>query len=483
MGKNKENRQGKRWKYSLYNWAMLVMWAALVASIIFRLIAKGSFASYLGCCCKWISTLNERLLVVVKLDSVLNVVKTIGICSTLITWVYSSLDKVELGLKYGELLDELYPRYNMYVLGHFAAILIAIWLCYAKLLESAVIALCIVLLGCCLQWKTLENVVLSSKKRERIAIDRWRNSANDKKKPYEILGVANNIAKQINLSGNTAGDNLIGVFADIVADYVNKIRQPEGGNAGQPEKKGLRRLFEYIGKWRNKIGTLFREKKDGYSDEDTTGLLTGTDTSSVILNLFGVWDKLFSGKKRHERITLVTRILNRRKDRETGDESSICPPEFFVTYVMWLHHNLIGEQLKENEIDKQYERFFTEIISVAEGLRLPGDEKKYIYTAFSVLLWSHFLMRDIGFDSEWLSLDVLDEMTADFGELMSHMTQLELGDAVYQNFYKTVIDILCWFKPQNTDEGESRVDCLEKGQETSETVCDNDGTRYEPAMP
>lgn len=306
---------------------MIALWGWLALTIAFRALTGSSIATafvslsdtlsawptvqamnkesflygcvfVLGLFCELISGLSRFILSITNLEAVLSISQTVGFSSVLIVWVYSSFDKEQLGFRYSELLQELYPNYNLFVLSHFCSVVSAIGLSKAKYLESAIVSLIILLLGCALQWKALENLILFEDKREKIACDKWQWELDSSRPTANNTNVTDGAAEKERyhsrllsiahvISG--CGDKHSGRLEDLFARDFSLFFIVCGGGAGQPEH------YE-----------------------------------ATLHKLSEIWAALLEGKPQSERIRQSVYMFNKFPDGETLTPLSL-------SYAAWLH--------------------------------------------------------------------------------------------------------------------------------------------------
>lgn len=145
-----------------------VLWILLIISFYIKVQNGGSLVR---------SILHFQIMTpfFLKLNAIGKVAETIGISSILIVWLYSSLDKQELGLKYIDILKEQNKFFYLYTVSHILSILISIWASKCSAIEIGTIALCIVFWGCLVHgvflWKLLFNV----NTRKKLSKNIWKH--------------------------------------------------------------------------------------------------------------------------------------------------------------------------------------------------------------------------------------------------------------------------------------------------------------------
>lgn len=166
MRKSLRDRNKKvRLLYPLFWGGMLLLWALLVILLIQFWLEGESFLQ---------EVLEKyRLIQFVPAASVRTMAETVGFGSILLVWVYSILDKQELGLRYSVLLQSLYPAYFYFVVSHFLAMLLCVGLSGMPMIDGALLALLIVIGGGILQGKALSILVFNSEKRRWAAANVW----------------------------------------------------------------------------------------------------------------------------------------------------------------------------------------------------------------------------------------------------------------------------------------------------------------------
>lgn len=202
-----------------------VLGILLFVSMVFEFFTGASFCAWLRMNNVWADCFIGALAPFFHADSVLKVAETIGVCSILIAWIYASLDKVELGICYEELVRKKLRGYHYYVAVHFVCVLLCLWLCKAEMVAASVVALCGVACTSCLQWKVLNSVVLSSAHRRELAMSVWRSRVKESaQNAAESKKLALNMISVIAGKGSTETLPLQREFITVVKNYVKQCR-------------------------------------------------------------------------------------------------------------------------------------------------------------------------------------------------------------------------------------------------------------------
>lgn len=180
-----------------------------------------------------------NFLAMVNTDAVQAVAEAVGLSSIPIACIYASLDQTELGFHYRELLEELYPYYDWFVVIHLVSVLCCLWTASAGLLEASLLSLAIILVGCLLQWNTLKNIPLSAEERRKIALSRWLRYIRENKDgelDYLKLMVLR-MADSIDVSTDKSYLKVLEIFSHILCEFAAEWDKP-GRAGGQQELVG-----------------------------------------------------------------------------------------------------------------------------------------------------------------------------------------------------------------------------------------------------
>lgn len=289
----KENSR-KIHKYKVYLFAMCAFGVLLIVSITVEVLTGSSLSAWLVLRYPGLAPAFASLRSIITTKAILKIAETIGFCSIFIAWIYAALDKTELGLRYGSLLEELYPGYNWLVLCHLVAFLTCVWMSKIQRLESAFIALVIIIFGCLLQWKTLQNIILFSKPRRKVAIDRWNSilTQSEARGHNDMLLTIFNMADSISLQAEKGRFEMQKCFSHALLKYIC-----------HPALKPKQRL-------------------QGSAD---------------------IWERLLRNRERNERLILVQEIL-----KNCASDSSLV--YICIGYVLWLYKDCTGRSPEVHDI-------------------------------------------------------------------------------------------------------------------------------------
>lgn len=360
-------------KYTAYCLFMIFLCILLIFSVCRVMAGNSSLVVYLITICPqgmpYFLLLNRML----NIDAILKVGEAVGICSFLIAWVYAALDKEELGIRYGELLRELYPGYHWFVLMHLTAFVVCIWMAKIRRLEPAALALVIVLSDNLLQWKTLENLILFSEKRQKIAIDRWyrlldenqREEECQQRKNEKLLVIISNIADAVVFDVDSRYETMGQLLAKAIAQYIDGLQ------------------FATTDEW----VCSFRE-------------------------ISKIWDRVLEGRGQNSRAgnqdkkeLLAIEIL---RENAWKGHRSVLP----IGYLLWRY----GGHMEQVVVNAASLTALSEELTILiqhhfDHRSYPHSVPFYMESAFTLLAWMHFMCRTIGLDRELFKLSPAEHPT------------------------------------------------------------------------
>lgn len=326
---------------------LIVLGVLLLISIGSELAKGSSICAQLRIKYIWADRLLSAIAPLFRSNSVLKVTETIGVCSILIAWIYASLDKVELGIRYDELVRRKLPGYHGYVAAHFISVLMCLWLCKAAMVEGAVLVLCGVLYASWLQWNVLNSVILSSKRRGNIAIAVWQD---------KVKASAQNVDESKKLA------------LDMISVIVGK----RAAETIQLQKEFVAVVLNYEERCRA---------------EDTEG---GIERAVEDVSWF--WEQLLQGAGKSERI-YRTRELFSCCDKDGCDYGVIC-----AGYVLWLLNDTI---MRAEQAGKTEEEALGEVRNIL-GITARGKIERTMawlqrdwHMIFAMIVYQCFLRRTI----------------------------------------------------------------------------------------
>ncbi len=153
----------------IYGIIGIVFWLIFVISFAFHFIGNTSITYFIE------RKINYEIPVsqLINLVSIKEVVKMIGVTSIFLTWLYSVIDKVEIGVKYIQLINKKYKLFWCYTISHIISALLCVWFSNSEALELSFISFLIVIWGCVMHGVILLNIVLLPSKRQNIALKYW----------------------------------------------------------------------------------------------------------------------------------------------------------------------------------------------------------------------------------------------------------------------------------------------------------------------
>lgn len=247
-----EFKQLKGRKYAIFVYLLIILSVLLIGSLLCTLFGCGSLIGFIANQSSAIQIVTSSLEPLVKINAVERVGEAVGICSFLIAWIYAALDKRELGIRYSDLLLELYPGYHHFVVLHLIAFILCVWMSKVGNLEAAVLALAILLVGTSLQWFTLKNLILFTPKRVKIALDRWQRLVTESGKNHNknLLTYIHLMAKALALETDDCYKQLFPIFTGATEQYINGLL-PETPNEWEQAIKGVSKIWRSLLDGRN----------------------------------------------------------------------------------------------------------------------------------------------------------------------------------------------------------------------------------------
>lgn len=344
-------------KYAVYRTVMLVLGVMLVTSVVFQGITDMSLLRWFAGGCSILSAILSFFQPLISADAVLKSAETIGFCSILIAWIYAALDKTDFGFRYGDLLEELYPRYHWLVLEHLLAILACVWLAKLSMLTNAMLALLVVLMGCWLQWYALKNIVLSTEERRRVAVDRW-----------------NRLNKEA-LVQNGA-DGLIGNLYDMAA----VISLGTSDSCTKIQKAFSEALLLWV--------------QNGWS----YNLL---ERRNLLIDITKIWDTLLCARPENEQRFLVRSIL---KNCRNSAYLNVVSTGFALWVYQYHLKRCAGDPNLSQEDILDIIAARLSALEVRDFFQQETNITFYWNAVFTMIVWMHFLYGNVGLRSSLFSL-------------------------------------------------------------------------------
>lgn len=255
-------RKASFW-YNTRGVVTIVLWLMFAASVCVKLLlGKGLIAS-IPC----VIVAHGTLLAPAPL---LELAKTLGVCSLFIAWIYAELGKSELGRRYTELLSDLYKHYHLRALSYILAILACLYIATAGILESAGIAMLIAVLGLWDQARVLVGFIFTPAVRKELAVMQWDRLFSVKQSPKGPF-IKTTLSDLYVLADNIAVED----------EYLDKLCRNMA--------KGI---LSYINK----------------------GRLSLLDSKDSIITISHVWERLLGSRPDHEQLLILHHVLSHIED-------------------------------------------------------------------------------------------------------------------------------------------------------------------------
>lgn len=344
-------------KYSIYCKVMAALGLMLVVSVVFQGITEASLVRRIADGCPILSAILHFFQSISSVDAVLKSAETIGFCSILIAWIYAALDKTDFGFRYGDLLEEIYPRYHWLVLEHLLAILACVWLAKTHMLANAVLALLIALMGCWLQWYALKNIILSANDRRRVAVDRWNRLNQAALSKNGIDGLTVNLYR------------MAAIIPLGTSDYCEKM-----------QKAFSDALLLWV--------------EHGWSNN----LL---ERRNLLMDITKIWDALLCAKSENEQRFLIRSTLENCRGSAYLNVVS-------TGFALWLYQDHLkrsasDQHLSQEDILDTVAAHFS-VLEVRDFFQQETNITFYWNAVFTLIVWMHFLYRNIGLRNSLFSL-------------------------------------------------------------------------------
>lgn len=364
MAKNKQNRsfdpskmirRTSRW-YIVRGVVIIFLWVLFAVSVCMKLLlGRGIVASIPG-----VTVTHGALL---SPGSLLEVAKTLGICSLFIVWIYAELGKSELGRRYTELLSDFCRCYHLRALSYILAILACLYIATAGILESAGIAMLIAVLGLWDQARVLVGFIFKPAVRKELAVRQW------------------NQLFSASLKGSSAETSLSDLY--MLADNISA------------KDEYLDKLCENMAK-----GVL------SYINKEKPFFAINGDS---IITISHIWERLLGGRPDHEQLLILHHVLRHTEDSLKNDQL-INEKRFFVCagYLYWLFRNCTkAVESSTAEPGDDLLRMMLDLDLLHQ--KLHNTQKELVdclNTLYASFCWMFFLCNKIIFSQEMLEFFV-----------------------------------------------------------------------------
>lgn len=332
----------KQWFDTRYYHIGLVLWIILAISLLVNIIYKKSITHFFEC----LFSQNLTVSYIFNVESIKNVVETIGISSILLAWLYASLDKSELGIRYIDILRNKYPHFIKCTFSHIISVLLCIWSSYSGALELSILCLVIVVWGSIIHWRAIKNIIIYSSVRNSMAINMWKKELDD---AYTDELNTNSLLQKVN--------KLISVIDPLDEHFI-------------VTSKLITDSMKYT----------YQKALD--------------ENRNPIVSLNNIWDHLLSNKSENERFTISRIILKNLPEKFENKNNEIS---FAVVgaYILWLYKSICYIDKSESiEVQPNIELLGIEIRNTFEYLYKKEENFSVsisLLVFFWYLLWLNFL--------------------------------------------------------------------------------------------
>lgn len=267
-------------KYAVFQLTISFLLIFLLLSVIKTF---GYLISPVALLARWFPSVYLKLHSLINVEAVIKVGDVVGVCSLIVTWLYTTLGKEELGFRYSVLLQEICPRYHRFLLIQIVALFVSIWAASIGTLETGLWAILIVSVGNLVQWSALTDLVLLPSHRSRAAIKCWER-----------------------IIEKNSEDKLKVTICDM-AQYL---------------QYNIRDCYQDIEKTLAHAIDLYIERDENKSEE--------VNWNYILRELAEIWAHLLNGRQESEQIFVSTGILR------------ACAPEsqfpMCASYFLWYHN-------------------------------------------------------------------------------------------------------------------------------------------------
>lgn len=327
-----------------------------VAIFIIRVFAGKGVLSLLIGVCPQLQPVFERLSPYFTAGAMIEVGKAIGLSSALILGVYASLDKMESGFYYSELLSFLYPQYDLFALLHLLFVLLGLWQAKVGGRDAALVALLLVFVDCIPQWHSIENLVLHPDKRRELAEHKWNIIVGKFEEKPEVNAKESiyKLADAITLSHDGNYRRLIGCFARAIIAF-----------------SGIH-----------------------------------TDMRQRLIALTNVWERLLENRSENERYFLTEEVLANvekqplkdNEDEEKREETKFSICAALVLYLCTMHARRgTGRTVSDTDYSAILTAVCDDLVTLEQNDELRNNriECYYLNLNFTMLVWLHMLYGQI----------------------------------------------------------------------------------------
>lgn len=302
----------------------------------------------------------ESLRGVVTGEAIFKLGEALGIGSILLVWIYNSLDKKEMGTLYSELLEEICPRYYIFVLIHLGSFGVCLWMAKAEKIATASLALLILVIGSFLQCRILKRFVLSPENRKQIALHRWEGLVYQKEKE----------------EGEKEEERL----RELIYSMATAVVLDAGSHCEELLEIIVKAIQRYI------------EVRDPKSSEDWKW---------VLLDIAGFWNDILGKRSANDQTVILRKII--RSCSVVGTKEALC-----IGYVLWRYDWRIRKTDYEMKLQRPIEALASEVAILTERTFARGNDSDEIFycfqAAFCMLIKIHTEQETIDGGNEFSKL-------------------------------------------------------------------------------
>lgn len=323
----------------------VILWGLLFVSCAIEIKSGGSiFRSCIKCGWETPNFLN--------LEAIGAVAETIGITSILIVWLYSSFDKVELGLKYIDILRNKYKFYYVFTASHVVSILITIWASKTVALEIGLLSLSIVCWGCVAHGAFLWELLFNPNARKQLSIQKWKRDI-EKSDSITLKKTVYNLVDIVDINENV--DTV--TACELVSMVMKKI-----------------------------------ETKIKYQD-----------TRYLVADYYSVWQNLLE-KHSDEKRTIITQMIFSNLNKTFSDKEKNSVFYICAGYILWLYNYTLSNQDCQNKEEATLTNMLIQLDKMYYDSNCTFDVlRDILLTFFYTLMWLIFVNKKICLNSNLLN--------------------------------------------------------------------------------
>lgn len=390
-----QHKIGHKQRYYLYCGMEIALCIISVALACLKTFSGHSLCYWLGVLCPFFHRVIDAG--VINTDAVNAVAGTVGFGSILIGWVYATLDKEELGIRYADLLAATYPKYHYFVLAHLLAVLFCQWMVQIKYLEAAWWFMTIILWGSIIHWKVLANIIFSTRKRKSIAIAEWgREVDREKDNPSRLLTCIYGIEQALPFDDGVSLKGLCGPMFRGIQQYATSFCPNSQDNAKQ----------------------------------------------QVFRDMVSIWECLLTRRSPNQQDILLKNLFQTATECSSmGEREKIGSRVICATYICWLYENeKKGQWQKENSLSNISEvvDYLVSNIRAKSANTNPNNEYPEVFrTSLSFVYWISLLSGRLC-DTSALHYQIEFPLNRMDKEVMATLSRFLFGKCDHDQYFETV---------------------------------------------